>query len=73
MQARYPDKSSKAHALLAIIEMEGMEIWQERETKNFCCHEGSTFSNIKLIILCRLYGKKSVMCEATTTLIRDAV
>lgn len=68
---------SKAHALLAIIEMEGMEIWQEREMKrfywslfNYCLER--VVLNMKLIILCNLYAKKPVMCEFTTTSLRDA-
>lgn len=64
---------SKAHALLAITGMEGMEIRQERETKKFYWPlfnyrlEGFMFSNIKLITLCILHAKKTVMCEFTTT------
>lgn len=71
--SRQEDNCSKAHVLLAIIEMEGMEIWQARETRKFCwplfsyCLEGFMFSNIKLIILCNLFAKKPVMCEFTTT------
>lgn len=63
--SRQEHDCSKAHALLAIIEMEGMEIWQEGETKKFYrplfnYHlEGFMFSNIKLIILCILNAKKT--------------
>lgn len=68
---------SKAHALLAITEIEGIKIWQEREMKRFCwplfnCCLERVMLNTQVIILCNLYPKKPAMCEFTTILLGDA-